>query len=97
MSLFPDLDDEDYIRHPDLAPAFIGSAYRCGLDGPVAVYDYELLVQLFMERDEMSEEDAVEYIDYNILGAYIGERTPLVLHMHPEPIEEDDAEESSDA
>jgi hypothetical protein len=86
MSVFPELNDdaeEGMLFYPDLAPAYLGSAYRCGLEGPVAVYDYHLLVQLLIERDGMTEEDAIEYVDFNILGAYIGERTPLILVMTP--------------
>lgn len=29
-----------------------------------------------LEKD-MSEEDAIEYFDYNIKGAYMGEKTPI--------------------
>jgi hypothetical protein len=29
-----------------------------------------------LERD-MSEEDAIEYFNFNVLGAYVGEKTPI--------------------
>jgi len=32
------------------------------------VYDYYKMVDFFMERDDMSEEDSVSWIAYNILG-----------------------------
>jgi hypothetical protein len=28
----------------------------------------------------MSEEDAMEYIDYNVLGAYVGDMTPIYIY-----------------
>jgi len=27
----------------------------------------------------MTVEEAIEYIDYNIVGAFVGERTPMLL------------------
>lgn len=45
-----------------------------------AIYSLDSLVEYFEVYEEMSEEDAVEYVDYNIVGAYVGENTPI--HMH---------------
>lgn len=30
-----------------------------------------------MVRDGMSYEEAIEYFDYNVSGAYVGEKTPI--------------------
>jgi hypothetical protein len=46
---------------------------------PVACYDYEKCVEIFMAKG-MSEEDAHEWMSFNVLGAYCGEYTPLFLH-----------------
>lgn len=46
---------------------------------PVACYDFARCVEILMARG-MSEEDAIEYLDFNTLGAYVGEYTPLFLH-----------------
>lgn len=51
----------------------------------VAVYDYESLVHLFYEDFKTTSEDedidiyeqAVDFVHYNIIGAYIGKRTPI--------------------
>jgi len=59
--------------------AIIGVATRCGAM-PLLVYDYDLLIQVFVEEQEMEEMEAVEWIDYNIEGAWMGEGTPLILH-----------------
>ena len=32
-----------------------------------------------IERDGMDYEEATEYIDYNCLGAWIGEQTPIIV------------------
>ena len=45
----------------------------------VAVYDYDRCVQILMERDGMSIDDAIEFMEYNVVGAYVGEKTPLFI------------------
>ena len=57
--------------------ALIGRGDRCGFE-EVAVYDYQLLTQVFVDEG-MGEEEAIEWIDFNILGAYIGPDTPIIL------------------
>lgn len=47
----------------------------------VAVYDRERVVQVLMQRDDMSREDAEEFFEYNIVGAYVGESTPVFLEI----------------
>jgi hypothetical protein len=42
-------------------------------------YDSDKCVQLLMDRDGMSEEEASEYFSFNILGAYVGKGTPVFL------------------
>ena len=46
----------------------------------VAVYDWYKCIKILMKRDGMSLEEAVEYFDYNVTGAYVGEQTPVFLH-----------------
>ena len=45
------------------------------------IYDYELMVNYLIEHDNMSYEDAVEFIDYNTIRAidYMGEFKPIVM------------------
>jgi len=44
--------------------------------GPVAVYDREKCIKILMDRDRMSAEEAVEFFEFNTLGAFAGDRTP---------------------
>jgi hypothetical protein len=46
---------------------------------PVACYDFKLCVEILV-RGGMSEEEAEEYLEFNVTGAYVGEMTPLFLH-----------------
>ena len=44
----------------------------------VLVYDAELIRKNLM-RDGMTSEDAREFIEFNIEGAYVGEDTPVLV------------------
>jgi hypothetical protein len=58
--------------------AFIGVGHRSGcLD--VAVYDYDKCARILMKRDKMSLEDAYEFLDFNVVGSWVGEQTPIFL------------------
>ena len=63
--------------------AFIGVAVRCG-KLPLAVYDAEKCIKILMERDGMDYVDAQEFFEFNTLGAWAGEGTPLFLHRYEE-------------
>lgn len=44
------------------------------------LYSYKKLVEITQqEGEDMDIIDAIEYVDYNILGAYMGENTPMVI------------------
>ena len=61
--------------------AIIGPAsiWRSNTMVGVLVYDAELMRKILMTRDGMSAEDAREFIEFNIEGAYIGEDTPVLV------------------
>ena len=40
------------------------------------VYDIDAIISILMDRDEMTEEAALEHFSYNIQGSYVGEGTP---------------------
>jgi hypothetical protein len=50
----------------------------------VLVYDAEQIRENLMKRDGMSFEDAREYIEFNIEGAYLGVRTPVLVWPNDE-------------
>ena len=57
--------------------ALIGFGTR--FNNPVTIYDVAKCVDILIDRDGMNHEEAVEYMDYNVLGAYVGEETPIFL------------------
>ena len=50
-------------------------------DVPRVVYSVEKMVFILMRRDDMSEEDALEYLDFNVFQAYLGEGTPIYMNQ----------------
>lgn len=61
--------------------AFLGLA-EMKWGGPlVAVYSRARTIEIL--ATEMSDDEAVEYLDFNVTGAYVGERTPVFMHMPP--------------
>ena len=48
----------------------IGGEYRL-------VYSRQQCINILVERDEMTHEEANEYFDFNVEGAYIGGKTPI--------------------
>ena len=41
------------------------------------IYSYSKCVDVLMNRDEMTKEDAVEWMEFNVVSAYMGEKTPI--------------------
>jgi hypothetical protein len=61
--------------------AIIGQAsvWRDGGQHNVLVYDAEKIRAILMTRDFMDSEEAREFIEYNIEGAYMGIHTPIYV------------------
>lgn len=70
--------DESALLMDGFEEAFIGFTRRIN-EPLLAVYDWEKMVDVLVQRDGMDYDEAVEYIDYNCLGAWVGERTPLIV------------------
>jgi hypothetical protein len=45
--------------------------------GRHAVYSLDKVIQTLMNRDGMTREEAVEFYQYNILGAFMGDMIPM--------------------
>lgn len=65
---------EETILFPDgLEEAFMGVCTKFNV--PSALFDTEKVIEILMNSG-MSYEEAVEYFEFNIEGAYVGESTP---------------------
>jgi hypothetical protein len=43
------------------------------------IYDKELMVMSLLETEDMELIDALEYLDFNVFSAYVGEKTPIYI------------------
>jgi hypothetical protein len=71
-------EDEPILLMDGFDAAFIGLTQRIN-EPKLAVYSWDKMVDVLMTRDGMDYEDAVEYISYNCIGAWVGERTPIIV------------------
>ena len=69
--------DEDLLSADGFEDCVIGVAY----DKPVGVYrlvySRTKCIEVLIARDGMTYEEAMEYFDFNVEGAYVGEKTPI--------------------
>ena len=61
-----------------LDTAILGIVEEFG-NGPRILYSKEKIIDILVERDGMTSEEAIEYYDFNILGLYAGEQNPVFL------------------
>jgi len=70
-------EDETILTADGFEEAFVGIGRQFGK--PMAVYDRTKCIEILMENDGMDYEDAEEYFQYNVEGAWVGENTPIFL------------------
>ena len=69
-----------------LEDALVGTCDRIG-QPTLAAYDYDMCIEILAKDMTDSDDDdpytmAVEYFDFNVIGAYIGESTPVFIRLH---------------
>jgi hypothetical protein len=69
-------DDEKILLADGLENAFMGIGRQ--FTHPVAIYSYRKTIKILMKHG-MDMEGAIEYFDYNIAGAFVGDQTPVFL------------------
>jgi hypothetical protein len=58
--------------------AILGMCVQFGSE-PVVAYDFNKCVKIVMERDGMEREEAIDFINFNVVGAYVGLSTPVFI------------------
>ena len=71
------LEDEECLVADGFDEAVIGVVY--GVE-PKAVYSVQKIIDILIEEDEMDIADAIEHVEYNIAGSYMGEKTPIYVY-----------------
>lgn len=70
--------DEQAILLDGFEEAFIGFSQRVG-ERVLVVYSYDKMVDVLVLRDKMTYSEAAEFVDYNCVGARIGDGTPIIV------------------
>lgn len=71
------------IKFDGLDDAIIGITAR---DNKI-VYSADRILALLSEQSDMSEDDALEFMEFNIIGLYAGEGTPIIVWLeNPEQV-----------
>ena len=63
--------------------AIMGIAYRAGSE-PLVAYSISQCIQVLMDRDGMSHDEASEFFEFNVLGAFVGPGTPVFVQQRDE-------------
>lgn len=57
--------------------------YGTHFNTEVVIYDYQKCVKVLMDRDSMDYDEAVEFMEFNVCGAWVGEGSPVFLREGP--------------
>jgi hypothetical protein len=71
--------DEELLSADGFENAVIGVAYDKTTSTYKLVYSRSQCIKVLMDRDKMTYEEASEYFDFNVEGAYVGEGTPIYV------------------
>ena len=58
--------------------AILGMCIQFGCE-PVVAYDYNKCINILVNRDGMTQPEATDYIQFNVIGAYVGNNTPVFI------------------
>lgn len=77
--------DPEAVLFDGLDDAIVGltTAFEPGGHRTRVVYDMERCIEALMEQGCGDYESAQEYLEFNVLGAYVGEQTPAFLVKAP--------------
>ena len=67
-----------FLSEREFDAAILGVAERIGMS-PIVAYDTAKIIDILCERDGMEDDEAAEYFEFNIAGAYVGDRTPIFI------------------
>ena len=58
--------------------AILGMCIQFGSQ-PIIAYDYEKCIKILMDRDNLKRGAALDYMEFNVVGAYVGLNTPVFI------------------
>ena len=79
------LEEEECLTADGFDDALIGCTYEANV---VAVYDIDKMIKTLMEEG-LDWDEAAEFLDFNVVGAYVGEKTPKYMRFVTEEVHND--------
>jgi hypothetical protein len=76
-------DNKETLLADGLEDAIIGIGSRCSKP-PLVCYNVAKIIEILMDRDGMTYEEAREFYEFNIVGAWMGEGTPIFVEIPEE-------------
>jgi len=70
--------EEELLLADGFEAALIGTGQRAN-QLPIAVYDTKKCIEVLEKRDGMTQEEANEFFEFNVVGAWVGEQTPIFV------------------
>lgn len=74
--------DDEMVVYNDLEPCLVGIVEQFGRP-PIRCYDLDKVLAQYVQ-DGMTHEEAVEFFEFNVIGAWAGESTPCFLRQPTE-------------
>lgn len=71
--------DDEIIIPEGYDEAFIGIGYS--YSGVYACYNYEKVIEIIMGNSSMTYDEAIDFFDFNVIGAYTGENNPVFVDV----------------
>jgi len=79
------LEEEECLTADGFDDALVGCTYGANV---VAVYDINKMIEVLIQEG-LEYDDAVEFLDYNVVGAHLGEKTPMYINFVTEEVHND--------
>tara|TARA_R110002167_G_scaffold126382_1_gene307097 strand:- start:3337 stop:3588 length:252 start_codon:yes stop_codon:yes gene_type:complete len=80
--------NEELLSHLSDNECLLADGYESALIGiteggnPVAVYEVNKCLEILVEEDKLSLEEAMDHFYYNTVGSYVGEKTPIFIRTY---------------
>jgi len=60
--------------------AIMGMCIQFGAE-PLVAYNYEKCLEILIERDRITRTEAIDFMEFNVMGAYVGLNTPVFIML----------------
>jgi len=77
------MNPEDYLLMDGYDDCIIGVCNRFGQE-PIVAYSYEKVIEKLKATEGYTDEEAMEWFEFNMIGSWVGDKTPCFMQECPE-------------